>query len=53
MSHFAVIVDVMFGVYLVNFISGWVAEFFAARPKARMWAEIGIGIILLLLVVIS
>ena len=49
MSTSALIADIMFAVYLSNFIGGFLNSFFK-NPTGRVWADIIFGVILLLLV---
>ncbi len=49
MTNYAVIVDVMLGVYLANFAGSFPNRAFLERPKARLWADVALGVLLLLL----
>lgn len=49
MTTFQVVVSVMFGAYLMNFISGFVANF-TESYATRLWLEAIIGAVLLYLV---
>ena len=50
MSNYAVIVDVVFGMYLVNFIGALLNARFIDRPVVRGYWDIAIGVVLFLLV---
>lgn len=50
MSNYAIVVDVMLGVYLVNFINAFLNGALSTLPKARVWIDVLIGVILLFLV---
>jgi hypothetical protein len=49
MSNFQLIVDVIFATYLVHFLSGFLNSFLG-DSKARVWADVILGIVLLFLV---
>ncbi len=52
MSNYAIILDVMFGIYLMNLIRSILGgEFFLERPRLVMWLDRAIGVLLLLLVI--
>lgn len=53
MSKFSIFADVVFGIYVANFMGSYLNSRFDGRPKARVWADIAVGIFLLLLVLIS
>ena len=50
MSTYAFIINVIFAVFIIHFVSGFLNGLFK-NPKARIWADWILGIILLILVI--
>ena len=52
MSHIAIIVDVAFAIYLMNFVGSFMNAITRRRgDRARLWADIALGVFLLAAVI--
>lgn len=51
MRSLRLIVDVMFAIYIVQFISAFLNGFTENRPRLRLWLDLFVGVLLLALVV--